>query len=318
MPHSAGPHAEPAVAMYRCASPAATHTRWSGRSATRGKPAVRHTPDAWRSSGRPSSPRPPPGQRAARLQLVHLRVEQFVLHQQLTDLGLQPTMVVVPGIRRPALQARLPGSQKLIAPLRGPCRRDPHRPRHRLEILPAQQTQYHLALPPDRKPTPATGGDSNPATHVAVGSTCGHLPKIVARRVRWRLPPPPPSLVGARTPGSLGAHSRFSLCFWGDCTALGRAAKEVRRVRGEVVAGVPEIVSRARFRGPGCARVSPPPPRGRRTSDRASARPNTVPLPVRRCADGSRIPLDPSYVPEYPGSKLLIAGIQAGWLGPTG
>ena len=27
-----------------------------------------------------------------------------------------------------------------------------------------------------------------------VGSTtCGHLPKIVARRVRWRLPPPPPS-----------------------------------------------------------------------------------------------------------------------------
>ena len=60
------------------------------------------------------------------------------------------------------------------------------------------------------------------------------------------------------------------------------------------------------------------PPRGRRTSDRASARPNTVPLPVRRCADGSRIPLDPSYVPEYPGSKLLIAGIQAGWLGPTG
>ena len=38
-------------------------------------------PTAWRSSGRPSSPRPPPGQRAGRLQLVHLRVEQFVLHQ---------------------------------------------------------------------------------------------------------------------------------------------------------------------------------------------------------------------------------------------
>ena len=146
-----------------------------------------------------------------------------------------------------------------------------------------------------------------------MGSACGHLPEFVARRVRSGLPPPPPSLVGARTPGSLGAHSRFSLCFWGDCTALGRAAKEVRRVRGEVVAGVPQIVSRARFRGPGCARVSPP--RGRRTSDWAWARPNTVPLPVRRCADGSWILLDPSYVPEYPGSKLLIAGIQAGWLG---
>ena len=58
------------------------------------------------------------------------------------------------------------------------------------------------------------------------------------------------------------------------------------------------------------------PPRGRRTSDRASARPNTVPLPVRRCADGSRIPLDPSYVPEYPGSKLLIAGHAHGPAAP--
>ena len=30
---------------------------------------------------------------------------------------------------------------------------------------------------------------------------CGHLPKSVARRVRWRLPPPPPSRVGARATG---------------------------------------------------------------------------------------------------------------------
>ena len=35
------------------------------------------------------------------------QLEQFVLHQQLTDLGLQPTIVFVPGIRRPALQAGL-------------------------------------------------------------------------------------------------------------------------------------------------------------------------------------------------------------------
>ena len=42
-------------------------------------------------------------QRAAGLQLVHLRIQQLGLHQQLADLGLQPTMVVVPGIRRAAL-----------------------------------------------------------------------------------------------------------------------------------------------------------------------------------------------------------------------
>ena len=71
----------PARAGKGTSSPAAAHTRWSGRGATRGRPAARRTPDAWRSRGRPSSPRPPPGQRAGRLQLVHLRVEQFVLHQ---------------------------------------------------------------------------------------------------------------------------------------------------------------------------------------------------------------------------------------------
>ena len=71
-------------------------------------------PTRGRSSGRPSSPRPPPGQRAAGLQLIHLRVEQLVLHQQLADLGLQPTIVVIPGIRRPALQAGL-GPQPEIA-----------------------------------------------------------------------------------------------------------------------------------------------------------------------------------------------------------
>ena len=84
-------------------SPDASHTRWSGRSATRGRPAARHTPDGWRSTGRHSSRRPPPGQRAVGLQLVHLRIQQLGLHQQLAELGLQPTMVFVPGIRRAAL-----------------------------------------------------------------------------------------------------------------------------------------------------------------------------------------------------------------------
>ena len=59
-----------------------------------------------------------------------------------------------PGIRRAALQPRLACGQKLIAPLRGPRRRDPQLPRHGLKILTAQQTQHRLALAPDRQPAP--------------------------------------------------------------------------------------------------------------------------------------------------------------------
>ena len=49
-----------------------------------------------------------------------------------------------------------------------------------------------------------------PRAGVAVGSTtCGHLPKIVARRVCSRLPPPPPSRAGARAPGLLWGNPEF-------------------------------------------------------------------------------------------------------------
>ena len=88
---------------------------------------------------------------------------------KVVDLGLQPTVIFVPGIRRAALQPRLARSQKLVTPARGPRRRDPQFPRHRLEILPAQQTQHRLALAPGRKPTPtaAPGGRSGrpPGSH---------------------------------------------------------------------------------------------------------------------------------------------------------
>ena len=47
--------------------------------------------------------------------MVHLRVQQLGLHQQLADLGLQPTVVVVPGIRRAALQPRLVSFSEIIA-----------------------------------------------------------------------------------------------------------------------------------------------------------------------------------------------------------
>ena len=43
--------------------------------------------------------------------------------------------------------------------------------------------------------------------------------------------------------------------------------------------------------------------RRRRTSDRASARPNAVALPVSRCARESRASRISRVVPEYPGSK---------------
>ena len=65
-----------------------------------------------------------------------------------------------PGHPSAALEARLPRSQKLSPPVRRPRRRDPHRPRHGLEIFPAQQTHHHLTLAPGREPTPtaAPGG----------------------------------------------------------------------------------------------------------------------------------------------------------------
>ena len=88
----------------------------------------------------------------ASLQLVHLRVQQLSLHQQLADLGLQPSVSFVLSLRRATLQPRLARGQKPIVPLRGPCRRDPQLPRHGLQILTTQQTQHRLALAPDRKP----------------------------------------------------------------------------------------------------------------------------------------------------------------------
>ena len=85
-----------------------------------------------------------------------------------------------------------------------------------------------------------------------VGSTiCGHLPKIVARRVRSRLPPPPPSPAGARTPGALRGNPRFFPGISGDFgwVRARNCAGETRP--GEAVRRVPGIVSRACFRGPG-------------------------------------------------------------------
>ena len=70
---------------------------------------------------------------------------------------------LIPGIRRAALQPRLTRGQELVTPLRGPRRRDPQFPRHRLEILAPQQAEYRRAFTPGRKPPPPVtlGGRSS-------------------------------------------------------------------------------------------------------------------------------------------------------------
>ena len=171
------------------ASRAVARRRWTAPVPTRGRPGVRRTPDGRRSTGRHSSRRPPPSQRAAGLQVVHLRVEQLVLHEQLADLGVQPLVLLIPGIRRAALQPRLARSQELVTPLRGPRRRDPQFPRHRLEIFAPQQAEYRRAFTPGRKPPPPVtlGGRSRrpPGRSPAAvdSSTCFLISTLLLREL---------------------------------------------------------------------------------------------------------------------------------------
>ena len=55
-----------------------------------------------------------------------------------------------------------------------------------------------------------------------------------ARRVRSRLPPPPPSPADDRTPGSLGGGPEFFLWMPGDFDGRGRGAEKTRHVWSEV------------------------------------------------------------------------------------
>ena len=110
-----------------------------------------------------------------------------------------------------------------------------------------------------------------------------------ARRVRSRLPPPPPSPAGDRTPGSLGGNPQISSWTSGDFRSRRRVAGEARPGRCEVVAGVPVIVSRARFGGPGLREPC------------TTAPCQSSGLRSVEFRDGSRV------VPEYPASKLLAS-----------
>ena len=133
----------------------------------------------------------------------------------------------------------------------------------------------------------------------AVGpTTCGHLPKFLARRVRSRLPPPPPSPPDARTPGSRGANSAFFFEFQVIAADLGRVPKKTRRGRGKAAASVQRIVSRTGFRGPGLGASADSGGRrfGLRNPERSTG---------SRCAYASRHPRYPGVIPCYPGYKTF-------------
>ena len=122
-----------------------------------------------------------------------------------------------------------------------------------------------------------------------------------ARRVRWRLPPPPPRPADARTPGSRGANSAFFFEFQVIAADLGRVPKKTRRGRGKAAASVQRIVSRTGFRGPGLGASADSGGRrfGLRNPERS--RPEVV-APTR-----VGIPGIPELSRVIPGTKLLIA-----------
>ena len=107
-----------------------------------------------------------------------------------------------------------------------------------------------------------------------------------ARRVRWRLPPPPPSRVGARA----GAHRRFLVV----CGALSAVAEEAPEKRG---------TTEARWQ-PVCKRSSREPGfvvRGGRSRDtrprKADGGSDLRPAECCRPGESAR-GLDPSYIPR--------------------
>ena len=116
-----------------------------------------------------------------------------------------------------------------------------------------------------------------------------------ARRVRWRLPPPPPSPPDARTPGSRGANSAFFFEFQVIAADLGRVPKKTRRGRGKAAASVQRIVSRTGFRGPGLGA----------SADSGGLLRNPERSTGSRCAYASRHPRYPGVIPGYPGYKTF-------------
>ena len=149
-----------------CRLPPRRHTG-AGAVPHAAEPAARQTPDGWRSTGRHSSRRPPPGQRAAGLQLVHLRVSNSV--------SISSSPILACSYRRwsssRALRWRLfrpgcPAARNEPASATPAHRRDPHRPRHGLEVLP-RATDAALPHACESRPRTDPHGRARLATPVA-------------------------------------------------------------------------------------------------------------------------------------------------------
>ena len=128
--------------------------------------------------------------------------------------------------------------------------------------------------PGSRRPRESGSHPDDPARHCARGhrrgcNTLRARAQIVARRVRSRLPPPPPSRPDARTPGLLRAHRRFSRCISGAFGGHGKSAGETRggRRRGRVPCPADRLASRVLWSGVGALGT---PAHARRTSDRGT------------------------------------------------
>ena len=163
----------------------------------------------------------------------------------LADLGVPPLVLLIPGIRRAALQPRLTRGQELVTPVRGPRRRDPQFPRHRLEILAPQQAEYRRACTPGRTPPPP----------VTLGGRSSRPPGALRRRRFLNLLPhlDTPS-ASTRSQSSVQEHSR----------AQEPRTAAVPMRRGSSRQNPPGRRRRRRPAGHGAARAARPRPRRER------------------------------------------------------
>src|SRR4030042_6229442 len=94
----------------------AANTPWNVPDATRGRPGRGNKAYGWRARRSGSSPRPPPWQRAAVLQALHLLLEKLFIHGHFSQLLLQPGDLQVSGVLGAFLQHRSSGAEKLFPP----------------------------------------------------------------------------------------------------------------------------------------------------------------------------------------------------------
>src|SRR5690348_9913551 len=104
-----------------------------------------------------SSLPPPPGQRAARLQIGDLLLQQLVLEQHLAEPRFEPLALERLAVRGSARQGGFSGSKESITPRRKRRRRDAERARDRLQVLATKQAKHRIPLALPRHPPTAAG-----------------------------------------------------------------------------------------------------------------------------------------------------------------